>query len=241
MSLRFAIIPVLLFFYLPAFAAQESPQTEAVFTNRVMVLKAQLKQKQTSTDALEEKINSCKKSSGRGGSYSCDGWNGLLTTAKDIDKWKDELNIQKRQAGQLVADIQNAQAGKNLTAPAAATLNNIVIDSKLLMTDINLVKSSLIANGSEIQALNLKLDQSLLGEYTKYAIDQNMKSAESKKAVCETVSTCADTKKTGNSINLMNKKIQSFEEFKKSQLIQQRSAASAASQSSKSEGNGVNQ
>ena len=93
-------------------------------------------------------------------------------------------------------------------------LSKLSIESKDLLRDISVVKNTIATSANTLDALNQKIDTTLLGEYTQYAIEKSMKSKQMTDTVCTAVATCADTKKTKNTMDKIDKDIKSFKQFR---------------------------
>jgi hypothetical protein len=155
-----------------------------------------------------------------------------LTLDKELEKYyPPEKQIQDRwdvaaQAKPAYEDRNDKAAKPFPVAPpynrldqeARIDLKGFQLDAKNLLMDISITKSDLQKRQLEIQTLMGVMDRSLLGEYTKYAIEQSMDSDKNKKLICETAAMCSDTKKMKSQMNSINRKVKTFEQFRKEQL-----------------------
>ncbi len=185
------------------------------YQSKISTLQFKLKSKNDKIAELQEKLDGCSK--GVRGAYVCSGWNAFASTADVLD-WQKELASYKKEAETIHSDLKVAMANKDINTTAKIELAGRAIDANMLLLDVKSAQSALKTANIDIQALKLKFDQSLLGEYTKYAIENSMKSANGQKLICGAVSMCSDSKKSKSLMDDMEKKVKSFEEFRKAQL-----------------------
>lgn len=170
---------------------------------------------------LQDKIEKCKgvefTNYSETQTVGCSGFLNF-SSKKDLAQMKADLETARGNAVKIRAEIDGQRNAKDLSAASKMELNGKAIDAQLLLADFKTAELSLKNAGVDIQALNSKFDQSILGNYTKYAIENSMKSSGGQQMICKAVSTCSDTKKANASLLDMDKKMQSFEQFRKAQL-----------------------
>jgi hypothetical protein len=156
--------------------------------------------------ALDKKISGCDPIEGKQARWCFT--NGRWGTMMNDDYKKVADSSQK-----LDAEIKKIQS--NLTNfKKNAAFDKYTTDVKSLLTDKKIFDAELKASGADLKAVYLKIDQTLLGEYTHYVAKEYANSDEMKANICKTVSTCSAVKSMKNSIAAQGKAIKSFEQFK---------------------------
>lgn len=203
-------VVILILFVTPAAFTEGNP-----YASKVSTIKYSLNKTNEKITELQGKIDGCDKAA-RGG-YSCSGWD-VFATGTDVLQWKKEIDDHKKKVKELEMDLVKAQANKDLSAAAKLDLSGAKIDVGLLLMDVKTAEVSLKAAGVGIQSLKAKFDQTILGEYTKYAIENSLKSGPGQQMICGAVASCTDTKKSKAAMTALDKKVKSFDQFRKDQL-----------------------
>lgn len=185
------------------------------YQSRINAIELSIKRKTEKIADLQEKLDGCGKTAR--GTYNCSGWNTFSSTS-DVLQWKEELKANEKEAKKLKDDLKVAMANKDINAATKITLGNQSFDAGMLLLDVKTAQTALKAANYDIQALKLKFDNSILAEYTKQTIENSLKQPKGQQLVCNAVATCSDTKKSKSAISDMEKKLKSFEDFRKAQL-----------------------
>lgn len=167
---------------------------------------------QTKIKKARERIAEINKEIGKCdplvGGYSHRLCNRGFTTVPETDYQK-----LKKESGELEKKVQELQ-GAIETNKQNATLAKYTQDVKNLMLDKKIFDTELKAVGLDLKTIYLKMDQSVLGDYTKYVAAEYAKSDEMKANICNTVNTCSSVKNMKTTVDKHTKSIKSFEAFK---------------------------
>ncbi len=122
---------------------------------------------------------------------------------KSLDGKLAELNSQAvRESNKAFGDKQKA-----VMAKYTEDVKGLMVTKKELDADLK-------GTALDLKLVYLKLDQSMLGDYTKYVAQEYAKSNEMKAQICKTAAKCADIVKMGADAKNMSVKIKTLEEYR---------------------------
>lgn len=187
---------------------------------------------------VQATVNSCKRIDNRIGSrYQCDTWGLNNETEQEFNAMKKDVKTLETALESVNAKISLKRGDSKLEAAAAkGDVAGMPYDAKMLMLDytrfkaeVASIKGEMALTQGEINGLMTRLDKSVLGEYTRYAIEQSLKSSSNtKRAICQIAAACGESKALNSKVNEIESKLKSIDDFRRERAEAARAAAPPA-------------
>lgn len=171
---------------------------------------------------LQKKLDTCEKWTGAGlggenQNHPCTslGWTGFRKV--DIEQLKKDIELTAQEIRDKSSELKTKSGG----VTAAVTLDdlNTKLTAQDLLMDTQTLQLWLAQNRVQLEAINKRIDNTLLGKYTKYVAEESIKAAlNGESNVCNAVTKCGGMKKLKKQVEDYSKQIKSYPKWKAAEV-----------------------